>query len=90
MSHERPLIRQQYLKHLSSNVAHFKDLNSLPVELKFSIDTTTTEDLLSNNAKWHQSCHLKFSLSKLKKAQKRKNQHLMTVTAYLNPVNAVK
>ena len=29
-----------------TNVAHFKDLNSLPVELKFNIDTTTTEDLL--------------------------------------------
>ena len=42
------------------------------MELKFSIDTTTTEDLLRNNAKWHQSCHLKFSLAKLKKAQKRK------------------
>ena len=72
MSHERPLIRQQYLQHLSCQCSHFKDLNSLPVELKFGIDTTTTEDLLSNNAKWHQSCYLKFSPSKLKKAQKRK------------------
>ena len=59
-----------------TNVAHFKDLNSLPVELKFSIDTTTTEDLLSTNAKWHQSCQLKFSLSKLKKAQKRKKPNI--------------
>ena len=56
-----------------TNVTHFKDLNSLPVELKFNTDTTTTDDLIKNNAKWHQSCHLKFSSSKLKKAQKRKS-----------------
>ena len=55
------------------NVTRFKDLNSLPVELKFNIETTTVDDLLNNSAKWHQSCHLKFSSSKLEKAQKRKS-----------------
>ena len=56
-----------------SNVTCFKDLNSLPVELKFNIQTTTVDDLVSNGAKWHQSCHLKFSSSKLERAQKRKS-----------------
>ena len=34
-----------------TNVTHFKDLNSLPVELKFNTDTTTTDGLIKNNAK---------------------------------------
>ena len=56
-----------------SNVTHFKNLSSLPVELKFNMETTTVDDLVSNSAKWHQSCHLKFSSSKLEKVQKRKS-----------------
>ena len=56
-----------------SNATRFKNLSSLPVELKFNKETTTVDDLVSNSAKWHQSCHLKFSSSKLEKVQKRKS-----------------
>ena len=56
------------------NVAEFKSLNALPVQLKFDTETTSVDDLVSHQAKWHQSCHLKFSLSKLKKARERGNR----------------
>ena len=68
-----PMKSHSFDSNFLTNVTHFKDLNSLPVELKFNTDTTTTDVLIKNNAKWHQSCHLKFSSSKLKKAEKRKH-----------------
>ena len=37
-----------------SKVTRFKNLSSLPVELKFNKETTTVDDLVSNSAKWHQ------------------------------------
>lgn len=54
-----------------SNVAEFKRLDALPTKLSIDIETTTDNDLVYNEAKWHQSCHLKFSSSKLKKVQER-------------------
>lgn len=49
------------------NVNGFKNLNALPVELDLA--DCTADDLVTNQAKWHQSCHLKFSSSRLIRAQ---------------------
>jgi len=52
------------------NVSSFRAANALPVELKFAGDVDV-DCLVLNMASWHKFCHLKFSLSKLKKAQER-------------------
>ena len=52
------------------NVSSFRAANALPVELKFAGDVDV-DCLVLNMASWHKSCRLKFSLSKLKKAQER-------------------
>ncbi len=51
-------------------VKEFKDLQCLPAEVKFS-DDEDTETFMTNKAKWHKACHLKFAYSKL---QRMKNQ----------------
>ena len=63
------------------NVLAFKTLDYLPVEILFDIDSITASTLEKNNAKWHQSCRLKFSNSKLNKVDKRvsKRVHAETV-----------
>lgn len=61
--------RQTYLAFLQ-NVNSFREANALPTELKFG-DNVDVDCLCLNQGSWHKSCHLKFSLSKLKKAQER-------------------
>lgn len=55
------------------NVAEFSRLDALPTKLTFNIETTTDNELVEKEAKWHRSCHLKFSSSKLNKVQERQN-----------------
>jgi len=55
-------IYQKFLK----NVSEFKQLDSLPAEVKFQ-DNCTAEQFFENNAKWHKACYLKFATSKLEK-----------------------
>ena len=57
--------RQTYLTFFQ-NVNSIREANALPTELKFGDDVDV--DCLCQGS-WHKSCNLKFSLSKLKKAQ---------------------
>ena len=57
------------------NVDEFKRLNQMPVPLCFGEDVDV-DQLIKNEAKWHKSCHLKFSVSKLDRAKKRKRDEL--------------
>ena len=57
--------RQTYLA-LLQNVNSFREADGLPVELKFG-DDVDVDSLCHNYGSWHKSCHLKFSLLKLKK-----------------------
>lgn len=59
-----------------NNVLEFNKVNYLPVDIKFEIDNTTVDTLMNNNAKWHQSCHLKF-----RKAKERRSRLLTAETA---------
>ena len=58
------------------NVDEFKRLNALPAVVCLDVDSATVDDLVKNESKWHRSCHLKFSLSKLQKAQQRVNNNM--------------
>ena len=53
---------------LIENVDEFKRLNEMPVPLCFGEDVDV-DQLIKNEAKWHKSCHLKFSVSKLDRAR---------------------
>lgn len=61
--------KEAYLSFLK-NVVEFSNLGALPVELKLKEDTSI-EELCTNRAVWHKSCHLKFANSKLERAQKK-------------------
>ena len=54
-----------------ANVNEFKRLKEVPVPLCLGEDGDVDE-LVKNQAKWHKSCHLKFSIGKLERAVKRK------------------
>ena len=54
-----------------ANVNEFKRLKEMPVPLCLGEDVDVDE-LVKNQAKWHKSCHLKFSVGKLERAVKRK------------------
>ena len=54
------------------NLESFREIDDLPLEVRVSWETTT-EDLFKNRAVWHKSCRIKFSISKLERANKRKN-----------------
>ena len=58
------------------NVDEFKRLNALPAVVCLDVGSATVDDLVKNESKWHRSCHLKFSLSKLQKAQQRVNNNM--------------
>ncbi len=53
------------------NVEVFRSIKALPTDIYF-----TADDFKQHHASWHKSCHLKYSNSKLKKAQKRKATNL--------------
>lgn len=55
------------------NVRAFKQVGLSPVQLSLD-DDITVESLCQNRASWHKPCHLKFSISKLKKAEERINR----------------
>ena len=61
--------RQTHLTFLQ-NVNSFWEAESLSVERKFG-DDVEVDCLCRNHGSWHKSSHLKFSLSKIKKAQER-------------------
>ena len=67
LSEDAPDVYSNFLQ----NVDDFRATDALPVIIKFGPDVNSTT-LIENKAKWHKSCHLKFSKSKLVKAQKRK------------------
>ena len=50
----------------------FRELNQLPVPLKFGKEIDVGQ-LVTHKAKWHKSCHLKFSESKLGRARKQEH-----------------
>ena len=52
------------------NAVEFNAVDALPVPLSLPLDTDA-EVLVEKGASWHQSCHLQFSSSKLKKAKER-------------------
>jgi hypothetical protein len=77
--------RQTYLSFLQ-NVQSFRQVNALPMEINFG-ENIDVECLCSNHGSWHKSCHLKFSVSKVKKAQeradrKRKNKEEVPAPTY--------
>ena len=47
-----------------TSVNGFRELNQLPVPLKFGKEIDVGQ-VVTHKAKWHKSCHLKFSESKL-------------------------
>ena len=55
---------------LLNNVVEFRKIGSLPVEVTLKEDISV-EELCTNRAVWHKSCHLKFANSKLERAQQR-------------------
>ena len=55
------------------NVTHFKELNSLPVPVKFSSDIKV-EDLIRNQAQWHKTCHSYSNSNRLERVRKRKRE----------------
>ncbi len=56
------------------NVEVFRSIEALPTDIYFG--EVTADDFKQHHASWHKSCHLKYSNSKLKKAQKRKATNL--------------
>ena len=61
---------------LSLNITRFRELNELPMPIDLicldegnGVEAT----LRKNKAKWHKSCHSKFNITKLKRAEKRKH-----------------
>ena len=52
-------------------VAGFKELEILPLPLTHLPENVTVQDFVQNKAKWHKSCHIKFSQDKLERARKR-------------------
>ena len=55
------------------NAREFREIGALPVELNFGCEGTA-DIFLTNQAKWHKSCHLKFASSKLSRAKQRKRK----------------
>ena len=49
------------------NVGIFRQLDRLPVSLKFG-DNVTANELNEHRAVWHKSCHVKFSSQKVQRA----------------------
>ena len=61
-----------HIKHfLIEYVAGFKELEILPLPLIRLPENVTVQDFVQNKAKWHKSCHIKFSQNKLERAKKR-------------------
>ena len=61
---------QVYMAFLQ-NAKQFKALDALPVNLEFGPEVTA-EFLVESRASWHNSCHLKFSNSKLERARNKR------------------
>ncbi len=53
------------------NVEEFRSIGALPTTIFLGSDFTA-DDLLAHRASWHKSCRLKYSISKLTRAKKRK------------------
>ena len=51
------------------NVSEIRELNQLPVPLGFGEDINV-DQFMSNQAKWHKSCHLKFCADKLQRVSR--------------------
>ena len=56
------------------NVQQFRAIGALPFALDFCSDAIA-DNCVAHSASWHKSCHLKFSNSKLARAQK-KREHI--------------
>ena len=55
------------------NVEEFRNLEALPVDLSFGPEFTA-DLFLDEKAKWHRSCHQKFTASRLQQAKDRKRK----------------
>ena len=60
--------RREVYKNFLENANEFQSQSFLPVELKLDLSTATVELLIANRASWHKSCRLRFTTSKLEKA----------------------
>ena len=58
-----------------TNVSEFRNLDALPIDLVLPQDVTK-EELLSNDASWHHSCHQKFTFSRLERVKDRKQKEV--------------
>jgi hypothetical protein len=58
-----------------TNVAAFRSIAALPTHFQLD-ENATIQDLISNKAVWHKSCHLKLSTSKLNKSKVHCNKHM--------------
>ena len=52
-----------------TRVNEFRELNQLPVPL---VEGITVNDLITNRAMWHKSCHFKFSQDRLERARRKR------------------
>lgn len=77
MNAEGPGDKSEPYRTFLTNVKQFKELNQLPVPLKFGLDIDM-DQLVRNQAKWHKSCHLKFSASKLQRAIRKRERDEIT------------
>ena len=58
--------------HFLDNVEHFRQRHALPVPVKFQPDVIVST-LVFNSARWHKSCHRKFSTDKLERVSRKRN-----------------
>lgn len=56
------------------NASKFKELNELPIDLQFRADEENVESFVRNRAVWHKTCYVKFSNTKLERAEARKRK----------------
>ena len=59
-----------------SRVCTFRTLDVLPMPLSHFTEQITVDDMVSNEAKWHKSCHNKFGHDRLDRARKRKRAEM--------------
>ncbi len=74
-SSRRNLTRSGY-ETLSKNIPEFSKINDMPIPLdirRLDEGDGIEETLLKNQAKYHESCRLRFNSSKLKRAQHRQS-----------------
>ena len=67
------IVTQRMCQTFLQNVEEFRNLEELPVDLNFGPEFTA-DFFLDKRAKWHHSCHQKFTVSRLHRAKDRKRK----------------